>query len=139
MTKSQKKRLRQQKKVFGELSEDEVDPPTFRHEVDSPIPLYKIDVIPPEENKSTSKVGVEPEPLVSKKKKKPRRNKTRNDVDKNSNPDPNPDSQESTNYCSTCRSQFASRNKLFKHLKTTGHSLPLNSSSHIKGSKLKSR
>lgn len=158
LTKSQKKRLRQQKKLFGEFyekeTEDSLQTPKIKTPDPSPVdpdpspvhpgpsPVHPgpspddPDPSPVDPDLSQADV-IKTKPKLTNAKKKPRRNKISNGADTNFNYISASESPAPTNFCSTCKSEFPSRNKLFKHLKSTGHSLPLDGAVSINSKKLR--
>ena len=88
-------------------------------------PVGMESVIPPQSVDETSTLEVKSDEEVihkptkkTKKQKKTKKNPQSASIPLTDEPDP-------PNFCVTCRSEFPSRNKLFQHLKSTGHSMPL--------------
>uniref|UniRef100_F7AIP5 DnaJ homolog subfamily C member 21 n=1 Tax=Ciona intestinalis TaxID=7719 RepID=F7AIP5_CIOIN len=144
LTKKQKKQRKQKLKLFNEYEDDDV---ISSDDVINPDDVTNIDkdtddVInndvtntddittpPPEVTGATKK--------TKSRRRKPKNQRTTNDVmgsditndditkQRSKNQQRIVSEEKPTNFCSTCRTKFPTRNKLFQHLKTTGHSKPL--------------
>ena len=125
--------MQQKKKLFGDFDSDEsvtlVSDPVQNGVSDQKEPDEYVSASPTTNNLPGD---VEEKSTPVTKTKKGRRSK-KNLHDASSTSELNADPP---NFCVTCKSQFPSRNKLFQHLKSTGHSLQLNSN-NSKGKKNK--
>jgi len=118
--------MRQKAKVFGEYESDEN---SVSHQfqnnnhIDQEVTTESAFQSP----KLDEQLLVEEEkPTQATKTKKGKRGKKNTKQNTKSTPDCEEDPlNEPLNLCVTCQTEFPSRNKLFQHLKSTGHSLPL--------------
>ncbi|KAJ3606041.1 hypothetical protein NHX12_028084 [Muraenolepis orangiensis] len=111
LSKKQKKKKKQQKAEQQPLCEDASEPvsqPTSEGQADPPGPTE-----------------VKGSPAVTKGKKAGAKEKKTVKI----TPTENNHEKDGIFHCVTCRFEFSTRNKLFDHLKTSGHSKPLSSSS----------
>ncbi|XP_078485631.1 Zn-finger (U1-like)-8 [Ciona intestinalis] len=148
LTKKQKKQRKQKFQLLNGYEDDDVINP---NDVINPDNVTNTDdVIDPDEvtddvinNDVTNTDDVTPPEVASATKKtksrrrKPKNQRTTNDVmgsditndditkQRSKNQHRIISEEKPTNFCSTCRTRFPTRNKLFQHLKTTGHSKPL--------------
>ena len=111
--------MRQKKKIFGEFESDD-------NEKSASNPFRDDNSVNLEMNDSASQsqtINDSPEekPAPNSKTKKGKRAKK---TPQQSTPKSVHD-EEPVNLCVTCQTEFSSRNKLFQHLKSTGHSLAI--------------
>ncbi|KAI4882879.1 hypothetical protein NFI96_013094 [Prochilodus magdalenae] len=140
LSKKQKKKKRQQKNMNNVPEEPKSE---------SPVPESTEDVTPQAQTASNEDVPASEDPKEDIKKEaaepnkssgKPKVKKGGKDTKKNNKPQGGGDvsqEKEPNLRCVTCQYEFSSRNKLFDHLKTTGHASALQSSTATNTAKSK--
>ncbi|XP_051733990.1 dnaJ homolog subfamily C member 21 isoform X2 [Ctenopharyngodon idella] len=135
LSKRQKKKKRQQKNVNNLPEEPEMDSPvqqsTEEHPPPAPDSGNNEDTPVPSEDPDENLKPEGCEPTNQKSSAKTKGKKGGKDSKKNSKPHGGVEvaqEKEVNLRCVTCQYEFATRNKLFDHLKTTGHATALSSS-----------
>lgn len=134
LSKRQKKKKRQQKTVNNLPEEPDMDRPVQQSTEERPAPAPESgnneDAPVPSEDPDENLKPEGCEPTNQKSSTKPKGKKGGKDSKKNSKPHGVEVAQEKevNLRCVTCQYEFSTRNKLFDHLKTTGHATALSSS-----------
>ncbi|CAK8688470.1 unnamed protein product [Clavelina lepadiformis] len=135
LTKKQKKQRKQKAKLFNEMTSSNED----LRDVTPSSTQANDDILTPGDDVTTGDVE---NPIIDERNDvlaAPKSSKNKKSKNKNKSKPSAATSPETTppNFCVTCQREYPSRNKLFQHLKNTGHSLPLTGSAKTKRNKRK--